>query len=170
MFFLRNDNFLPGIDKILSAFSGLLTDGTLLRHCVASLYRVTVGFYLAVLIAIPLGIFLGRCRSVDRISNPLIQFLRPISPLAWAPFAILWFGIGDLACHFHHLYRQFFPSPPCGRKCSRKHPPHVFSGSGKSPAYPLEFILEPDTSGSYPQHHRCAQSHPRYGMGGGGCG
>ena len=59
MFFLRNDNFLPGIDKILSAFSGLLSDGTLLRHCVASLYRVTVGFYLAVLIAIPLGIFLG---------------------------------------------------------------------------------------------------------------
>ncbi len=109
MFFLRNDNFLPGIDKILSAFSGMLTDGTLLRHCVASLYRVTVGFYLAVLIAIPLGIFLGRCRSVDRICNPLIQFLRPISPLAWAPFAILWFGIGDQPAIFIIFIASFFP-------------------------------------------------------------
>jgi NitT/TauT family transport system permease protein len=109
MFFLRNDNFLPGIDKILSAFSGLLSDGTLLRHCVASLYRVTVGFYLAVLIAIPLGIFLGRCPSVYRICNPFIQFLRPISPLAWVPFGILWFGIGDLPAIFIIFIASFFP-------------------------------------------------------------
>jgi NitT/TauT family transport system permease protein len=106
---LWNSDFLPGIDQVLNAFSGMLADGTLLKHCVASLYRVTVGFYLATLIAIPLGIFLGRCRPVYRIANPVIQFLRPISPLAWAPFAILWFGLGDQPAIFIIFLTSFFP-------------------------------------------------------------
>jgi len=58
-----NSEFLPGIGQILTALCGSLRDGTLLRHCVASLFRVTVGFYLAVLLAVPLGIFLGRAAA-----------------------------------------------------------------------------------------------------------
>ena len=104
-----NSELFPGIGQIVNAFLGLLNDGTLLKHCVASLFRVTVGFYLAVLVAIPFGIFLGRCRPVYRIINPFIQFLRPISPLAWAPFAILWFGIGDLPAVFIIFLTSFFP-------------------------------------------------------------
>lgn len=104
-----SSNILPGIDHILSTFYGLLKDGTLLQHCAASLFRVTVGFYMAMLLSIPLGIFLGRCKPVYRMLDPVIQFLRPISPLAWAPFAILWFGIGDTPAIFIIFFASFFP-------------------------------------------------------------
>ncbi len=107
--FSWNSGLLPGIDQILGAFYGSLIDGSLLKHCVASLFRVTVGFYLAVLIAVPLGVLLGWCQTIYRLINPFIQFLRPISPLAWAPFAILWFGIGDLPAIFIIFLTSFFP-------------------------------------------------------------
>lgn len=100
---------LPGIDQIFSTFWSSIRDGSLLLHSVASLFRVTAGFYLAVAIAIPLGMYLGRCQAVNKLFNPLIQFLRPISPLAWAPFAILWFGIGDLPAVFIIFMTSFFP-------------------------------------------------------------
>ncbi|MFP5213003.1 MAG: ABC transporter permease, partial [Acidobacteriota bacterium] len=75
----------------------------------ASLFRVTAGFYAAVLIAVPLGVFLGRTHAVNRWVNPAIQFLRPISPLAWIPFAMLWFGIGDKPALFIIFLAAFFP-------------------------------------------------------------
>jgi len=109
LLFSGNSNILPGIEHILSTFYGLLRDGTLLHDCVASLFRVTVGFYLALMLSIPIGIFLGRCRPVYRVLDPVIQFLRPISPLAWAPFAIIWFGIGDLPAIFIIFFASFFP-------------------------------------------------------------
>lgn len=107
--FSWNSSTIPGIEQILHAFFELLGSGTLLKHCVASLFRVTTGFYLAIFIAVPLGIFLGRCQWIYRVVNPLIQFLRPISPLAWAPFAILWFGIGDVPAIFIIFLASFFP-------------------------------------------------------------
>lgn len=100
---------VPGLEQVGRAFFELLESGVLLRHCVASLFRVTVGFYLAALLAIPLGLFLGRRRLVNRWANPLIQFLRPISPLAWIPFAMLWFGIGDKPAIFIIFIASFFP-------------------------------------------------------------
>jgi NitT/TauT family transport system permease protein len=99
----------PNPTRILHALCGLVIDGSLLKHCVASLFRVTAGFYLAIVTAVPLGILLGRNRTLYRITNPVIQFLRPISPLAWAPFAILWFGIGDLPAIFIIFLASFFP-------------------------------------------------------------
>lgn len=100
---------LPGIYQILKAFYELSANGVLLNYTVASLYRVTVGFYLAVLVAVPLGLLLGRHMSVNRWTNPIIQFLRPISPLAWIPFAMLWFGIGDKPALFIIFIASFFP-------------------------------------------------------------
>jgi NitT/TauT family transport system permease protein len=87
----------------------LITDGTLLKHTVASLFRVTTGFFLAVLLGIPLGIVLGRIRAAFAVVNPVIQFLRPISPLAWIPLAMLWFGIGDPPAIFLIFLASFFP-------------------------------------------------------------
>lgn len=100
---------VPGILQIGQAFAELLRNGVLVKFCVASLFRVTVGFYLAVLLAVPLGLFLGRHSTVNRWANPLIQFLRPISPLAWIPFAMLWFGIGDKPAIFIIFIASFFP-------------------------------------------------------------
>lgn len=100
---------VPGLRQIASSLYELSTNGVLLRHTVASLFRVTAGFYLAVALAVPLGLFLGRQARINRLVNPFVQFLRPISPLAWVPFAMLWFGIGDRPAFFIIFIAAFFP-------------------------------------------------------------
>ncbi|MCW8957007.1 MAG: ABC transporter permease [Gammaproteobacteria bacterium] len=98
----------PGPARVLDAFVELVANGTLFKHSVASLYRVTVGFYLAALLGIPLGIIIGMSRTTSAMVNPLVQFLRPISPLAWIPLAMLWFGIGDKPAIFLIFLSSFF--------------------------------------------------------------
>jgi NitT/TauT family transport system permease protein len=87
----------------------LLQHGLLLKYIVASLFRITWGFLLAVALAVPLGLMIGWNRRADMAFSPLIQVLRPISPLAWIPLAILWFGVGDLAAIFLIFLGCFFP-------------------------------------------------------------
>src|SRR6202000_978109 len=87
----------------------LLQHGLLLKYVVASLFRVTWGFALAVVLAVPLGLIIGWDRRADMALHPLIQILRPISPLGWIPLAILWFGVGDLAAIFLIFLGCFFP-------------------------------------------------------------
>ncbi len=87
----------------------LIANGTLLKHAVASLYRVTWGYYSAVVVGFPLGIVLGWWKGAQLAANTLIQFLRPISPLAWIPLAVLWFGIGDKPAVFLIFLSSFFP-------------------------------------------------------------
>lgn len=99
----------PSPLKVMRGMVELIANGTLLRHSIASLFRVTAGFYLAVVFAIPLGIFLGRMETLKLMLNPVIQFLRPISPLAWIPLAVLWFGIGDKPAVFLIFLACFFP-------------------------------------------------------------
>lgn len=99
----------PGPLAVLASMGELLADGTLVRHTVASLFRVTAGFYLAVILGIPLGIALGMMKTARSLINPLIQFLRPISPLAWIPLAMLWFGIGDPPAVFLIFLSSLFP-------------------------------------------------------------
>jgi NitT/TauT family transport system permease protein len=99
----------PGPLQVFTSLAELTANGTLLRHTVASLFRVTVGFYLAVILGLPLGILLGRLRLARALLNPIIQFLRPISPLAWIPLSMLWFGIGDKPAIFLIFLSSFFP-------------------------------------------------------------
>src|SRR5262245_36796093 len=73
----------------------LARDGTLWEHIGASLMRVGAGFGLAVALAIPLGLWMGWVHGAFVTLNPLFQILRPISPIAWIPIAILWFGVGN---------------------------------------------------------------------------
>ncbi len=100
---------LPGPWAVGKALVELARSGLLVRYTVASLFRVTWGFGLAAATAIPLGMYLGRQSGAERALNPLIQILRPISPLAWIPIAILWFGVGDLASIFLIFLGSFFP-------------------------------------------------------------
>jgi NitT/TauT family transport system permease protein len=99
----------PGPVIVLGSMGELLADGTLVRHTVASLFRVTVGFYLAAILGIPLGIALGMMRNARPLINPLRQGRRPRSPLAWIPLAMLWFGIGDPPAIFLIFLSSFFP-------------------------------------------------------------
>jgi NitT/TauT family transport system permease protein len=102
-------HILPTPWAVAIGMGELLQHGLLLKYVVASLFRVTWGFVLAVVLAVPLGLVIGWNRRADMAFNPLIQVLRPISPLAWIPIAILWFGVGDLAAIFLIFLGCFFP-------------------------------------------------------------
>jgi len=84
----------------LRAIVELGEKGLLVRYIVASLFRVTWGYLAALAIAVPLGVLLGLWRRGEHALNPILQLLRPISPLAWIPMAILWFGVGDVSAMF----------------------------------------------------------------------
>ena len=87
----------------------LVQDGTLWDHIGASLFRVIAGFTLAVALAVPLGLWMGWVRGAYLMLNPLFQMLRPISPIAWIPIAILWFGVGDVSPIFLIFLSSVFP-------------------------------------------------------------
>jgi NitT/TauT family transport system permease protein len=87
----------------------LAEDGTLWEHIEASLFRVGTGFGLAFLVAVPLGLWMGWVGGAFYTLNPLFQMLRPISPIAWIPVAILWFGVGDMSPIFLIFISSVFP-------------------------------------------------------------
>ena len=105
----RGNPIFPTPPKVLLGIASLAKDGTLLRHVTASLYRVTFGYGAAVLVGVPLGILMGWHRTISAAINPVVQMLRPISPIAWIPLAILWFGVGDLSPMFLVFQASFFP-------------------------------------------------------------
>ena len=75
----------------------------------SSLARVAIGFGSAVLIGVPLGLSLGWYPAWNQVVNPVMQILRPISPIAWIPVAIIFFGVGDRAAIFLIFLGAFFP-------------------------------------------------------------
>jgi NitT/TauT family transport system permease protein len=95
--------------QVVSGTVELIRDGTLWRHIGASLFRVGAGFGLAVVLAVPLGLWMGWAGGAFRTLNPLIQMLRPISPIAWIPIAILWFGVGNASPIYLIFISSVFP-------------------------------------------------------------
>ena len=95
--------------QVVTGTYELVEQGTLLDHIGASLYRVGVGFFLAVALGVPLGLLMGWVAGAFTMLNPIIQILRPISPIAWIPLAILWFGVGDLSPIFLIFLSSIFP-------------------------------------------------------------
>ena len=92
---LHPHQLLPGPWKTAVGIADLIPHGLLFKYVIASLFRVTWGFFLAVVLAVPLGLAIGWYRRTEMAFNPILQILRPISPLAWIPIDILWFGVGD---------------------------------------------------------------------------
>ncbi len=95
--------------QVVTGTLELIENGTLFEHIGSSLLRVGTGFGLAVALAIPLGLWMGWVRGAFRTLNPLFQMLRPISPIAWIPIAILWFGVGDASPIFLIFISSIFP-------------------------------------------------------------
>ena len=95
--------------KVVQGTLELAQDGSLWEHIGASLMRVGAGFGLAVLLAIPLGLWMGRVHGAFVTLNPIFQILRPISPIAWIPIAILWFGVGNGSPIFLIFIASVFP-------------------------------------------------------------
>lgn len=92
--------FLPSPQAVLQQFIAYLTgnanDKPLWQHFMASVLRVGVAFWLAFLTAIPVGIAMGMSCAARGIFDPLIEFYRPLPPLAYLPLIIIWFGIDEL--------------------------------------------------------------------------
>jgi NitT/TauT family transport system permease protein len=95
--------------QVVTGTLELIRDGTLWQHIGASLLRVTTGFLLAVSIAVPLGLWMGWVPAAFATLNPLFQILRPISPIAWIPIAILWFGVGNASPIYLIFISSVFP-------------------------------------------------------------
>jgi NitT/TauT family transport system permease protein len=92
-----------------SGFWHFLGSSELLADAYNSLYRVLAGFAIGATLALPLGLMMGTNRTVNRLFDPLIQFLRPIPPIAYIPLAILWFGLGNPPAVFLITIGAFFP-------------------------------------------------------------
>lgn len=101
------------LDRLVDLTVGGVFDdvfsGTLGEHLAASTGRVLSGFGLAVLLAVPLGILMGRFATVFRMLDPLVNLVRPIPVTAWAPLTLLIIGFGDRSTVFLVFLAAFFP-------------------------------------------------------------
>jgi len=99
----------PSPAAVAGGLAELFRKGLLFRYVRDSLVRVAAGFGAALAVGVPAGVFLGWNRNAARAVNPVIQFLRPISPLAWIPVAIVLFGVNDVAAVFLIFLASLFP-------------------------------------------------------------
>jgi ABC-type nitrate/sulfonate/bicarbonate transport system permease component len=104
-----NVTILPPPQLTLATLWDLILSGELARHTLASLSRVVSAWGISTLVAVPLGLAMARSRTFERLLDPVIELFRPISPLAWIPLAILWFGIGETGKVFIIFVATFFP-------------------------------------------------------------
>lgn len=99
----------PSPTDVAKGVRVLIGQGLLWRYIADSLFRVGCGYASAVLLGVPIGLVLGWWAPAAHAANPLIQMLRPISPLAWMPLAVIWFGVSNLAPIFLIFLASFFP-------------------------------------------------------------
>jgi len=105
---LLNPVVMPSLSKIVKTFKTLLKNGSLFKHCGISLGRVLNGYMLSAVLGIGLGILIGLSKHLDRVTQLLIQIIKPIPPIAWIPLVILWFGIGESGKVFLIFLGGFF--------------------------------------------------------------
>jgi len=99
----------PSPLRVVEAFLALTSSGQLPAALVQSLGRVGVGFAIALALAVPIGIVMGRSAIVQGLLNPIVEGFRPIAPMAILPIAILWLGTGTPTAYAIVAYAAFFP-------------------------------------------------------------
>lgn len=126
---LAPGSLLPRPHEVLAALAAMTASGELADHVVASVFRVTWGFTLATVLAVPVGVALGLAPAAEAAAGPLFELLRPISPLAWIPLAILWLGVGDLAAVAIIVLASFLPLVLATKNAVRTMPDvHLLAG------------------------------------------
>ena len=106
---LMNPVLLPTPGAVAKVFVETVQDGSLPRHVATSLARVVVGFGLASVLALGLGLLAAMCPPVRLMVEPVVEFVRPIPPLAFLPMFLVWFGLGETAKVAFIGYTTFFP-------------------------------------------------------------
>lgn len=112
-----NAALFPSPLKVVFAFQELCTSGlkgstsdmTLFGHIGVSMVRFIIGYLVAVVLGVVLGLLFGIFPKVFAYVNPVVQIIRPVAPVAWLPFIVLWFGIGDLPAVVIIFIAGFFP-------------------------------------------------------------
>jgi NitT/TauT family transport system permease protein len=102
-------SLLPSPSAVFNGMKELIANGTLFTHIKVSLLRFFIGYSSAVILAIVLGLILGWFQKIWDVVDPIVQILRPISPIAWFPFIVLWLGIGDIPAIAIIFIAAFFP-------------------------------------------------------------
>lgn len=102
-------SILPRPGVTARTFAAMVASGEIFVHAGMSLGRVVTAWLMAAVVAIPLGLAMGRLRRFETVLDPVIELFRPISPLAWIPLAIIWFGIGESGKIFIIFIATFFP-------------------------------------------------------------
>ena len=104
---LDKQTVLPRLDAVAAVLihptQKILITGSLLENMAISLLRVILGFLLAVITAVPLGLAMGYFTAINQLVDSTVEMLRPIPPLAWVPLILAWVGIQGLADVFPFL-------------------------------------------------------------------
>ncbi len=103
-----NPIIMPSPSKVGSTILSLIQNGELWENLGISVLRVLQGYLLASVLGIIAGILIGLSRHLDRLTELLIQIIKPIPPIAWIPLVILWFGIGESGKIFLIFLGGFF--------------------------------------------------------------
>jgi NitT/TauT family transport system permease protein len=106
-FLIRNSFLLPSFTRVAVSFYELR--GEFPFDTLVSLLHFGMGLAAGSLVGIPLGAIIGWSKLAERILDPLIEIIRPIPPLSWIPFAIIWFGLAHFSAGFIVFIGMVFP-------------------------------------------------------------
>lgn len=106
--YLINPHLIPPPSAILEAAIPMFRSGEMFKHIWISIVRVLIGFTLGSVLAIVVGVLMGRLRVVYELLDPIIELLRYLSPTAMIPIAVIWFGIGESSKYFLIFWGSFF--------------------------------------------------------------
>jgi NitT/TauT family transport system permease protein/taurine transport system permease protein len=106
--FLVNPFLIPPPLVVFHTAVAMLMSGEILADVSISMQRVLIGFVSGSIVAVVLGVLLGRIRLLHELFDPIIELLRYLSPTAMIPIAVIWFGIGELSKYFLIFWGTFF--------------------------------------------------------------
>jgi ABC-type nitrate/sulfonate/bicarbonate transport system permease component len=107
-YYVFDPYLIPPPTKVFETAVPMIQSGEIFRHAGISLMRVLIGFSLGAISAIVIGVIMGRLRIVNELLDPVIEFLRYLSPTAMIPIAVIWFGIGEQSKYFLIFWGTFF--------------------------------------------------------------
>lgn len=101
---------LQVIDAIITKIGDPRPDGnTLIENILSSFKLAMIGFFLALIVGLPLGLLMGWYRPLDKLVKPIFELIRPLPPIAWIPIVIVLLGIGTVAKSFIIFFTTFVP-------------------------------------------------------------
>ena len=109
VFIVNNSFILPSFTETITSLYDLIVRMEIFVDLLISLYHFAIGMFFAIVFGIPIGMAMGWFKKIDNLMEPLIELLRPVPPLAWIPFAIVWFGLTHQSAGFIIFIGAFFP-------------------------------------------------------------